>query len=105
MRHVSATGNQVGTITGKRQPKDTESSLFIILKMYRGPVRQSIIFLAAPTPRAASTTKMIASTRNKPNNTLAMPAEPAATPPKPRAPAIREMTAKMIAYLSMAKLQ
>ncbi|MOA69078.1 hypothetical protein D3C78_1970530 [compost metagenome] len=35
------------------------------------------------------------------NSSLAMPAAPAATPVKPRAPASREMTAKMMAYLSM----
>src|SRR3989344_1877411 len=56
---------------------------------------------AAPTPMTASTTNTTAITRNSTNSTLAMPAAPAATPLNPRAPATREIRAKMMAYFSM----
>jgi len=51
---------------------------------------------------ATSLTNTTAKIKNRPNNILARPAEPAATPPKPKAPAIREIKAKMMAYFSMS---
>jgi hypothetical protein len=50
----------------------------------------------------ANTTNTTAKIKNRPNSILPRPAEPAATPPKPKAPAVREIKAKMMAYFTMS---